>query len=141
MKWFYLISVGIVALLALSPLAFLMRHSDTEYEGRIVRYDSYGSEIKSIDPATCGDTTSAGIQGNFYEGLYTYHYLKGPVEVIEQLADEMPQVSSDGLTYTIKLKKDVKYFRNPCFGVGAGQRQGGPVARRRRPARTAVGAT
>ncbi len=118
MKWFYLISVGIVVLLALSPLVFLAGDSDTGYEGQIVRYDSYSSEIRSIDSATSGDTTSAGIQGNFYEGLYTYHYLKRPVEVIEQLAVGMPQISPDGLTYTIKLKKDVKYFRNPCFGVG-----------------------
>ena len=117
MKWFYLISVGVVVLLALSPLLFLAGDSDSQYEGRIVRYDSYSSEIKSIDPATCGDTTSAGIQGNFYEGLYTYHYLKRPVEVVEQLADRMPQISRDGLTYTIKLKKGVKYFRNPCFGL------------------------
>ena len=72
--------------------------------------------FKSLDPATCGDVTSSTIQANFYEGLYTYHYLKRPVEVVEQLADGMPRVSPDGLTYTIRIKKGILYHRNPCFG-------------------------
>jgi ABC-type transport system substrate-binding protein len=60
---------------------------------------------------------SAAIQGNSYEGLYTYHYLKRPMEVVPELADGMPEISQDGLTYTVKLKKGVQYFRNPCFGM------------------------
>ena len=76
----------------------------------------YSADVKSLDPATCGDVTSSTIQANFYEGLYTYHYLKRPVEVVEQLASGMPEVSAEGLTYTIRLKKGVLYHRNPCFG-------------------------
>ena len=81
--------------------------------------DSFSVAIRSLDPATCEDTASSSLQANIYEGLYTYHYLKRPLEVIPQLADGMPEVSKDGLTWTIKLKKGVKYHRNACFGMEA----------------------
>ncbi|MCP4374878.1 MAG: hypothetical protein GY794_01655 [bacterium] len=116
MKWFYIISVVLTVALIASPF-WLLDTEDTSYlKSKIVQYNIYASKVNSIDPVTCGDTTSAGIQGNFYEGLYTYHYLKRPMEVIPELADGMPEVSDDGLTYTIKIKKNVQYFRNPCFG-------------------------
>ena len=124
MKWFYIISLGVVALLLASPLLLGGRDPD-EYAdikanlGRdpVIRFDTYGSGVKSIDPASCGDTTSAGIQGNIYESLYAYHYLIRPPKVVPQLAAALPEISKDGLTYTIKIKPGVKYHRNPCFGL------------------------
>jgi len=134
MKWFYIISLALAGALVYSPMLFLDSRPDRPYAGLvvgyredgtpirkeqpIVRYDSYGAAVKSIDPATCGDTTSAMIQANFYEGLYTYHLLKrDPLVVVPQLAADMPQISADGLTYTIRLKAGVKYSRNACFGT------------------------
>jgi len=116
MKWFYLISLGAVGVLVASPFWLLKPEPPGRFAGRIVQFDIYGSKVKSIDPPTCGDTTSAGIQGNIYEGLYCYHYLKRPVEVIPLLAEARPEISEDGKTYTIRLKKGVRYARNPCFG-------------------------
>jgi ABC-type transport system substrate-binding protein len=116
MKWFYVIALVIVGLMAASPMYLLRAAEDEQVAGRVVGYNVYGSRVKSIDPATCGDTTSSSIQGNFYEGLYTYHYLKRPLEVVPQLAAGLPEISEDGLTFTIPLKKGVRYARNPCFG-------------------------
>ncbi len=132
MKWFYPIALLVVAGLTSTPLwllGMLPQYQDrSAYEGKIVRYDLYGSAVRSIDPATCGDTTSSSFQGNVYEGLYTYHFLKRPAHasVIPQLAEEMPTVSEDQLTYTIPLKKGVVYHRNPCFGLDA---NGDPTTR------------
>ncbi|MHC4983367.1 MAG: ABC transporter substrate-binding protein [Planctomycetota bacterium] len=119
MKWFYFTSLGVVCLLALTPYVLLDPPESGQLAGKVVTYNIYSAKVKSIDPATCGDTTSAGIQGSIYEGLYCYHYLKRPLEVIPQLADGMPEISADGLTWTIKIKKGVKYARNPCFGLEA----------------------
>ena len=116
MKWFYAISLVMVAALTASPFLLLEQEDLGRFEGRVVGYGIFGAKINSIDPATCGDTSSASIQGSFYEGLYTYHYLKRPLEVIPLLAESLPKVSEDGLTYTIRLRKGVKYSRNPCFG-------------------------
>jgi len=117
MKSFYVIAIVLVAALSLSPFVFLPKEDTSRFDGLVVGYSTYGAKIKSIDPATCGDTSSASLQGNFYEGLYAYHFLKRPVEVIPQLAAAMPEVSEDRLTYTIRLAEGVRYSRNPCFGV------------------------
>jgi ABC-type transport system substrate-binding protein len=85
----------------------------------IVRYDLYGANVKSIDSSTCGDTTSSMIQGDIYDGPYSYHYLlrdEGRPVVRPCLAAELPTISDDRLTYTIPLKKGVLFQRNPCFG-------------------------
>jgi len=119
MKWFYVISIVLVGLLAASPFYLLKAERKDRFAGKVVAYNIYSSKVKSIDPATCGDTTSSSMQGNVYEGLYTYHYLKRPLEVVPALAAELPEVSEDGLTYTIRLKKGVRYARNACFGLDA----------------------
>ncbi|NLX12941.1 MAG: hypothetical protein GXY44_04700 [Phycisphaerales bacterium] len=112
----YIISLLIVLTLVFAPVLFLaLRHED-RYAGKTVLYNSYSAKVRTIDPATCGDTTSAAMQGQVYESLYTYHYLKRPVELIPELAAAMPEVTADELVYTIRLKPDIRYARNPCFG-------------------------
>lgn len=120
MKWFYIISIGAVAAMALSPFVLLpgeMVAGLGNDQGKTVSYGTYASKVRSVDPATAGDTMSASIQGNVYESLYTYHYLLRPPTVVPQLAQDMPDISPDGLVYTFKIKPGVKYHRNPCFGV------------------------
>lgn len=136
MKWFYIISLLVTAGMVASPFWLL----DSEDEQRIasvvvgytgagepilkhnpvIRYDNYPSAIRSIDATTCGDTSSSSLQAEFYEGLYTYHYLlrdEGRPIIMPALAADMPEISDDLLTYTIRLKKGVRYHRNRCFGM------------------------
>jgi oligopeptide transport system substrate-binding protein len=116
MKWFYSAVLLFVAVLVALPLFLLRRDTITQHTGAVVYRTLYTADIKSIDPATCGDTISSMIQGELYEGLYSYHYLKRPVAVIPQLAESMPEISADGLTYTMHLRPGVFYHRNACFG-------------------------
>jgi ABC-type transport system substrate-binding protein len=120
MKWFYIIALILTVALVAAPFWLLETEDTSRFEGKIVQYTTYPVKLNSIDPATFSDMQSATIQGGFYEGLYTYHYLKRPLEVIPELAESMPEISKDGLTYTVKIKKGIKYFRNPCFGRESG---------------------
>jgi oligopeptide transport system substrate-binding protein len=116
MKWFYFSALFVVGVLAAFPMFLLKSDTVEKHNGAIVYRLNYSADVKSIDPATCGDDMSSTIQGNFYEGLYAYHYLKRPLEVIPQLAASLPEISADGLTYTIRLKPGVLFHRNACFG-------------------------
>lgn len=79
------------------------------------------ANIKGLDPARANDQySSTGIQ-NIYEGLLQYHYLKRPYVLQPALAESMPTVTPDGLTYTFKIKKGVKFQDNPCFPEGKGR--------------------
>jgi oligopeptide transport system substrate-binding protein len=116
MKWFYILSLSIAAILCALPI-IVLRNDASRIDANSASYNmTYSGDVKSLDPATCGDEMSSMIQGNFYEGLYSYHYLKRPLEVVNQLADGMPSISEDGLTYTIPLKKNAFFHRNACFG-------------------------
>jgi oligopeptide transport system substrate-binding protein len=79
------------------------------------------AKISSLDPGNISDTTSSTVASQIFECLYQYHFLKRPYELIPQLAESMPQVSDDGLTYTIKIKKGVYFTDDKCFRDGKGR--------------------
>src|SRR5437868_11624231 len=72
-------------------------------------YTSYSSNIKTLDPGNIGDTTSAAVAGNIFECLYNYDYEARPYKLIPELASQMPEVSPDGLTWTIHLREGSHY--------------------------------
>ncbi|MCC7325232.1 MAG: ABC transporter substrate-binding protein [Burkholderiales bacterium] len=69
-----------------------------------------------FDPAAVHDLYSAGVVRAIFETLYTYDYLARPAKLVPQAADGMPQVSDDGKTYTIKLKRGIQFAADPAFG-------------------------
>ncbi|MHC5157000.1 MAG: ABC transporter substrate-binding protein, partial [Planctomycetota bacterium] len=79
------------------------------------------SKVQTLDPADVGDTASHGVCSEFYESLYTYHYLKRPHEIIPDLAAAMPDVSTDGTVYRIPIKQGVYFHDDRCFPDGKGR--------------------
>jgi ABC-type transport system substrate-binding protein len=78
-------------------------------------------KIKGLDPAFANDLYS-GIQiSQAYETLLQYHYLKRPYTLIPCLAESMPEISSDGLTYTFHIKKGVLFQDDPSFKSSHGK--------------------
>ncbi|MFG1482214.1 ABC transporter substrate-binding protein [Halobacteriovorax sp. HFRX-2_2] len=71
--------------------------------------------ISTIDPVNAYDSVSMSVIYQGYEQLFEYHYLRKPLKLVPLLAEEMPQVSDDGLTYTIKVKEGVQYHDHPAF--------------------------
>ena len=84
-------------------------------EGGSVTRGALSSKVRGMDPMDIGDTTSSATASNIFDCLYQYHYLKRPYELIPSIAAEMPTVSEDGLTYTIKLRDDVYFQDDKCF--------------------------
>jgi len=73
-------------------------------------YSIYEANLRSLDPAICNDTVGSAILSNVYECLYSYRYPAPPYVLFPQLAEEMPKISEDGLTYTIKLRKGIRFY-------------------------------
>ncbi|HEV7814694.1 MAG TPA: heme-binding protein, partial [Janthinobacterium sp.] len=68
-----------------------------------------------FDPATARDEYSNYIVQAIFENLYTYDYLARPVKLVPQTAAAMPEISADGKTYTIHLKKGILFAPDPAF--------------------------
>ncbi len=74
------------------------------------------SKIQPFDPAQMTDLYTASIYGDIAEALFSYKYTADTYQLQPMIAAEMPEVSADGLTYTIKLRKDA-YFYDPLKEV------------------------
>lgn len=78
-------------------------------------------KISGFDPINASDKYSGNEAGKVYEGLFEFHPLKRPYELMPNLAESMPEVSKDGLTYTFKIKKGVLFHDSPAFKDGIGR--------------------
>jgi oligopeptide transport system substrate-binding protein len=106
---------------ALAVLAlFFSCSARSSLESRTVHL-SLPARIKGLDPIQANDVYSIGQISYAYEGLLQYHYLKRPYELIPNLAEALPELSSDKRTYTFRLKKSVKFQDDPCFPGGKGR--------------------
>lgn len=74
------------------------------------------ASVPHIDPIHSTNKYSSTLVANIFEGLYHYQYLTRPIQLEPLLAADMPQVSSDGLTYTIKIRPQVFFHDDPAFG-------------------------
>lgn len=75
----------------------------------------------SLDPAQASNIYANFMAVNLFDTLYRYKYLARPYLLEPNLADGMPQVSSDGLIYTIRIKPGVHFIDDPSFPDGKGR--------------------
>ena len=97
------------------------RRAGSAGNGEIVHNQRLRSQVQTLDPANIGDTASSAVGEEFFECLYSYHYLKRPHQMIPELAAAMPTISDDGKTYTIQIKPGVHFHDDPCFKDGQGR--------------------
>ena len=69
-----------------------------------------------FDPAGVQDLYSATIEQMLFETLLTYDYLARPAKLVPLTAEAMPEVSDDGRTYTVRVKKGIDFVDDPAFG-------------------------
>lgn len=79
------------------------------------------SRFKGFDPVKVSDVASSAMICRVYEGLLEYAYLDRPYHIQPMLAETMPEVSEDGLTYTFRIRKGIFFQDDPCFPGGKGR--------------------
>lgn len=112
---------GFAVFLCLLAAACGRQQLDTlRFEDEQVLYGQT-SRIQGFDPAKSGDVASSMVISRMYEGLLQYSYLKRPYQVEPLLAEAMPKVSDDGLTYTFTIRGGIFFQDDPCFPGGKGR--------------------
>jgi oligopeptide transport system substrate-binding protein len=81
---------------------------------KVIRHVFPAAE-SGFDPAAAHDLYSGTIEQAIFETLYTYDYLARPAKLVPLTAEAMPQVSDNGKTYTIKVKKGIYFTPDPAF--------------------------
>lgn len=106
--------LGILAgsiLLSSSVSSFAQSPADPK---KVLRYVFPVAET-GFDPAGVHDLYSAHVNGSIFETLFTYDYLASPAKLVPRTAAALPEVSADGLTYTIRLQKGIYFAVDPVF--------------------------
>ena len=89
------------------------------------RYSVYRHSMdgapSSLDPAQASNIYANFLAVNLFDTLYRYKYLARPYQLEPNLAEGLPQVSADGLIYTIRIKPGVHFIDDPSFPGGKGR--------------------
>ena len=75
----------------------------------------------SLDPAQAANIYANFVALNAYDTLFSYKYLARPYVLKTNLAQGWPEISSDGLSYTIHIKPGVYFIDDDCFAGGRGR--------------------
>jgi ABC-type transport system substrate-binding protein len=82
---------------------------------KVIR-DVFPAAETGFDPAASNDLYSGTIGQAIFDTLYTYDYLARPSKLAPLAAEALPQITDDGRTYTIKLRKGITFTADPAFG-------------------------
>src|SRR4051794_17998981 len=69
----------------------------------------------NFDPTFVSDLYSNSVTTEIFEAPLTYDFLARPMKLKPQTAESMPEVSADGLTYTIRIRKGLFFSDDPAF--------------------------
>src|SRR4051812_19400250 len=93
-------------LLALAVVLLATASSQAADPNKLLRVSIISAET-GFDPQATGDLYSTYINRVIFEPPYTYDYLARPYRIVPNTAVALPQVSDDGLTWTIKIKPGI----------------------------------
>ena len=94
--------------------------SDRAQDVSVFRFSENGAPV-TMDPVQSATQYANLMTTSIYDQLYDYKYLARPYQLKPRLAEALPEISEDGLTYTIQIKKGVFYADDECFPGGRGR--------------------
>ena len=101
--------------LALASLPFALAAAHAADMNKVIR-DVFPAAETGFDPAASNDLYSGTIGQAIFDTLYTYDYLARPSKLAPLAAESLPQITDNGKTYTIKLRKGITFTSDPAFG-------------------------
>ncbi|HEX6793606.1 MAG TPA: ABC transporter substrate-binding protein, partial [Casimicrobiaceae bacterium] len=103
-----------VAIAFAAALACVSPHAPAADMAKVVRQVFPAAET-GFDPAGVQDLYSATIEQALFETLLTYDYLARPSKLVPLTAEALPQITDDGKTYTLHVKKGIYFIDDPVF--------------------------
>ena len=68
-----------------------------------------------FDPVQVSDLYSNFVNANMFDTPLAYDYLARPVKVVPSTLEAMPEISADGLTWTMRVKRGIRFSDDPAF--------------------------
>ena len=103
-----------LALTAAAALAAVAPGAIAADMNKVIRHVFPAGE-EGFDPAAAHDLYSGTVEQAIFETLLTYDYLARPSKLVPLTAEALPQITDNGQTYTIKIKKGIYFTPDPAF--------------------------
>jgi oligopeptide transport system substrate-binding protein len=103
--------VPVIIAIAAACVAASARAADP---GKVLRTVFPAAET-GFDPAAVQDLYSATIEQMLFETLLTYDYLARPSKLVPLTAEAMPEITDNGKTYTVRVRKGIYFIDDPVF--------------------------
>ena len=81
---------------------------------KVVRHVFPAAE-EGFDPQAAHDLYSGSIEQAIFETLLTYDYMARPSKIVPMTAEALPEITDGGKTYTIRLKKGIRFAADAAF--------------------------
>ncbi len=101
--------------LALAALPCVAPPAGAADPAKVIR-DVFPVAETGFDPAAVHDLYSGTVVQALFETLYTYDYLARPARLVPRAAEALPQVSDEGRTYVIRVRKGILFAPDAAFG-------------------------
>src|SRR5262249_50871325 len=106
------ITAGLLGLVLALAVVIASPPAGAQRRGGVRRVGVIG-EPPALDAHWTTATITSNMSNHLYEGLYTLDEGRRPIPM---LAESLPAVSRDGLTYTIKLRQGIKFHNGKELG-------------------------
>ena len=101
----------LIACAAVIALALPAQATDMSKTLRV----AFQVDVTGFDPAATSDLYSAHINNAIFGNLWEYDYYVRPVRFRPFLAQSMPEISADGMTWKVRLKQGLFFSDDPVF--------------------------
>jgi ABC-type transport system substrate-binding protein len=81
---------------------------------RVLRVTFQAAET-SFDPVKIADYYSGTVIEAIFDPLLTYDYLARPAKLVPNTAEALPEISDQGRTYVVKVRKGIYFAADPAF--------------------------
>jgi oligopeptide transport system substrate-binding protein len=81
---------------------------------KVIRYVFPAGE-EGFDPAAAHDLYSGTVEQAIFETLLSYDYMARPSKLVPLTAEALPQITDNGQTYTLRIKKGIHFTPDPAF--------------------------
>jgi oligopeptide transport system substrate-binding protein len=99
------------ACLAAGALALPVHATDMNKTLRV----AFPVDVTGFDPQATNDLYSGHIANAIFDNLYEFDYYVRPARLRPVLAESMPEISADGLTWKIRVRKGAFFADDPAF--------------------------
>jgi len=76
---------------------------------------AFNAAETGFDPQAGGDAYSNYVNRVIFDPLYGYDYLARPYRIVPNTAVALPEISADGKTWTIHIKRGIYFADDPAF--------------------------